>query len=150
MRASIVRISIPISDTRTKASMTRPLSRITSTTSASPLGRGRSRYPPVGLATAAIACFSSRSCSGLAGRLGRHGLLGSAHQLSADVRPVLCQRPRDAGLANAVQVADHPIELLERVLRRLAVAVGLLLLGGIGILLVVASGHQVLRRLPAA
>src|SRR5215212_8696269 len=69
-----------------------------------------------------------------------------------DVRAVLCQCPRYLELANAVQVTDHPIELLEGVLRRLAVAVGLLLLRVVGVLLVTVSfGHRVLpRRLPAA
>src|SRR5699024_1387459 len=42
IRASIVRISIPTSETRMYASMTSPLSRISSTTSASELEDGRS------------------------------------------------------------------------------------------------------------
>ena len=42
MRASIVRISMPTSDTRTKTSITSPLSRIRATTSASEADDGRS------------------------------------------------------------------------------------------------------------
>jgi hypothetical protein len=40
MRASIVTSSMPITATRTYTSITSPLSRISSTTSASPLGLG--------------------------------------------------------------------------------------------------------------
>jgi hypothetical protein len=63
MRASMVRISIPTSETRTKASMTRPLSRMISITSARPLGRGRSMYPCGVVATAMVFPLRSR-CPG--------------------------------------------------------------------------------------
>src|SRR3954452_279130 len=101
--ASIVRISIPISDTRTKASITRPLSRITSITSASPLGRGRSRYPRgVAVVIAVMALPPLR----LVRFLVWQGLFRVAHEVGADVRPVLGQRLRDRGLVDPVQVAD--------------------------------------------
>src|SRR4051794_30637463 len=62
MRASIVSTSMPTSETRTYASITSPLSRMMSITSARPLGLGRSRYPPRGVAVAtAIASLRSRS-----------------------------------------------------------------------------------------
>src|SRR5438045_1248923 len=65
----------------------------------------------------------------LAGLLNGQRLFGLAHQLLADVRAVLCQGLGDLGLADAVQVADRPVELLQRVLGSSAVAIRLLLLG---------------------
>src|SRR5690348_3992987 len=101
--------------------MTMPLSRMTSITSARPLGLGRSRYPPPVRGCVATAAISSP----LARLLGRQGLLGLAEELAADVRPVLGKRLGDPRLADPVQVADRPVELLQRVLGRAAVAVGL-------------------------
>src|SRR4051794_33064354 len=103
--------------------MTRPLSRITSMTSASPLGRGRSMYPrgvvDTAMAFLPVACDRSR----LVGLLRGQRFFRSVHQLLADERAVLGQSAGDSGLPIAVQVADRPVELLERVLGRFPVAV---------------------------
>src|SRR3954471_1324155 len=123
--------------------MTIPLSRMTSMTSARPLGRGRSRYPRDVVAPAAAISLPSRVGLLFAGLLAWQRLLRAAHELLADVGAVLRQRPGDVRLANAVQVADRPVELLEGVLRGLAVAVGLLLLRVVRVLLVVLR-HQLL------
>src|SRR4051812_23051222 len=121
--------------------MTRPLSRITSMTSASPLGLGRSMYPR-GVAATAMSS-SPIGCSCLAGLLGGQRLFFvSAHQALADDRAVLRQRLGDLGLADAVEVADRPVELLEGVLRRHAIAVGLLLLRMICVLRVLALARH--------
>src|SRR4051794_38494323 len=61
MRASIVSTSMPTSETRTYASITSPLSRMMSITSARPLGLGRSRYPRGVAVATAIASLRSRS-----------------------------------------------------------------------------------------
>src|SRR3954451_17427183 len=147
MRASIVRISIPIRETRTYASITRPLSRITSITSARPLGRGRSMYPRgvVAIAITSPPRLEARLPSRLAGLLTRQRLLRPAHQAAANVRAVLCQRLRDLCLANAVEVADRPVELLQGVRRGAPVAVRFFLLRGSS-LAVVLSHSQPPRR----
>src|SRR5436305_1054002 len=125
MRASMVRSSIPTNATRTYASITIPLSRITSMTSASPLGRGRSMYPR---GVAAIVIFRLASFAlpslGLV-RLVRWEVVLLAHQVLPDICPVSSQRLRNPDLVDAVQVADRPIELLQGILRRSAVAVRL-------------------------
>src|SRR5918998_1440982 len=131
----MVRISIPIKDTRTYASITSPLSRMMSMTSASPLGRGRSMYPPVAPCVTAISS-SSLSLSFLVGLLSGDRLLRPPQQLGSDVGPVLGQRARDVHLLDPVQVADAPVELLERVLRRLTVALQL-----VASFVVVVLGH---------
>src|SRR3954468_11492764 len=106
---------MPISETRTYASITSPLSRMMSMTSARPLGRGRSRYPRgVAVAMAMGSSFASTelACSCLARLLDGQRLLAFAHQALTDVRPVLRQGARDLDLADAVQIADRPVELL--------------------------------------
>src|SRR4051794_2544091 len=115
-----------------------------SMTSARPLGRGRSRYPrDVGAPTASMSP-SPQPRLRFARLLAWQRLLRAAHELLADVGAVLRQRLGDVRLADAVQVADRPVELLEGVLRRFAVAIGLLLLGVVRVFLVVLC-HQFLR-----
>jgi hypothetical protein len=63
-----------------------------------------------------VACDGSR----LVGFLRR-----SLHQPLTDERAVLGQSACDIGLANVAQVTDHPVELLERVIGSMPVAVGL-------------------------
>src|SRR4051812_31167417 len=105
--------------------MTRPLSRITSMTSARPLGRGRSMYPrgvvDTAMAFLPVACDRSR----LVGFLRGQRFFRLVHQLLTDERAVLGQSTCDIGLVDAVQVADRPVELLERVLGSFPVAVDL-------------------------
>src|SRR5215212_3943230 len=96
--------------------MTRPLSRMTSMTSARPLGRG-----VVAMDMRVLLLLL------LVGLLGRQGLLRLAHQLAADVGAVLRERARNVDLVDPVQVPDGPVELLERVLGGPPVAVGLTL-----------------------
>jgi hypothetical protein len=71
-------------------------------------------FPPV-------ACDGSR----LVGVLRGQRLFGSLHQPLTDERAVLSQSPCDIGLANVAQVTDHPVELLERVIGSMPVAVEL-------------------------
>src|SRR5689334_10457067 len=59
--------------------------------------------------------------SGLVGLGRRIRLRVLTEQARSDVRTVLCERPRDPGLADPVQVADRPIQLLQRVLGGAAV-----------------------------
>jgi hypothetical protein len=54
-----------------------------------------------------------------------HGLLGSAEQVRTDHAAVTRERSRDPHLANPVEVADAPIELLQRIVGRLSVSLGL-------------------------
>src|SRR3954454_12011819 len=121
--------------------MTIPLSRITSMTSARPLGRGRSRYPR-GVVAMDMASSVRVVClgSGLAGLLVGQWLFRAVHEPPADERPVLGQRLGDVRLVDAVEVADRPVELLQGVLGGLAVLlrVGLHVLGT---LLVVPARH---------
>src|SRR4051812_44954974 len=128
-----------MSDTRTYASITRPLSRMMSITSARPLGRGRSMYPR-GVVAMLMRPLLARTAlvSLLAGLLGRQGLLRLLHQAAPDEGAVLRQGLGDVGLADPVQVADRPVELLQRVLRRAPVAIGLVLLA---VRLAVVTGH---------
>src|SRR5439155_27379926 len=63
------------------------------------------------------------SLSGLTGLLRRQRFLGFVEQFPADVGAVLGQRLRDAGLVDAMEVPDCPIELLKGVIGRTAVAV---------------------------
>src|SRR4051812_937622 len=77
MRASTVSSSIPTSETGTYRSMTRPLSRMRSMTSASPLGLGeRIAPPPLRVVIAVVAMVDL--LSGLAGRGLRPGRLAPA------------------------------------------------------------------------
>src|SRR4051794_31649519 len=117
IRASIVSSSMPTSETRTYASTTSPLSRMMSITSAKPLGRGRSRYPPRGAVAIAIEVLLPRTAwLGLVGVLRGQAFVVLAHQTAPDVGTVLCERLRDLGLLDPVQVADRPVELLQGVL----------------------------------
>src|SRR4051794_37123595 len=59
--------------------------------------------------------------SGLVGLLIGERLLRTAEQARTDVRPVLGKCLRDLRLSDPVQVADRPVELLQRVLRGAAV-----------------------------
>src|SRR3954454_16816818 len=100
-------------------------------TSAKPLGRGRSRYPRgVAWATAMVPSFApcQLGLSGFLGPLVGQGLLALAQQAPPDEGPVLGERLRDLDLADPVQVPDRPIQLLEGVVGRLPVAIGLVLL----------------------
>src|SRR3954447_1965634 len=105
--------------------MTKPLSRITSMTSARPLGRGRSTYPRGVVATAMVFLPVASDGSRLVGFLRGQRLLRSVHQPLTDERAGLGKSGCDVGLAGAVQVADRPVELLERVLGSSPVAVDL-------------------------
>ncbi|MFL5887596.1 MAG: hypothetical protein ACJ76M_00765 [Solirubrobacteraceae bacterium] len=68
-----------------------------------------------------VACDGSR----LVGFLRGQRSFRSLHQPLTDERVVLGQNACDIGLANVAQVTDHPVELLERVIGSLPVAVGL-------------------------
>jgi hypothetical protein len=68
-----------------------------------------------------VACDRSR----LVGFLRGQRFFGSVHQLLTDERAVLGQSACDIGLANLAQVTDHPVELLERVIGSMPVAVEL-------------------------
>src|SRR4051795_3801888 len=105
--------------------MTSPLSRMTSMTSTRPLGRGRSTYPRGWVEIAISGSPPVGGGLGLVRSLVRCRLLAPAHQGLPDVRAVLGQGPRNLGLANAVQVADRPVELLQGVLGGAAVTLGL-------------------------
>src|SRR3954471_15959971 len=66
---------------------------------------------------------------GFLGLLVGQGLLALAQQAPPDEGPVLGERLRDLDLADPVEVADRPIQLLEGVVGGLLVAIGLVLLG---------------------
>src|SRR3954453_19468284 len=77
MRASTVSSSMPTSETRTYRSMTRPLSRMRSMTSASPLGLGERIAPPPLRGVIAVVAMVDL-LAGLAGRGLRPGRLAPA------------------------------------------------------------------------
>src|SRR5437764_6021620 len=109
-RPSSATSSRPIGLTRMKPSTIMPLSRTTSRESPSEPARGRSTY--------------TRELAGIDialrffGRVRGNPDVRHAHQAPPDVGAVSRQRLGDVRLADAVEVSDRPIELLQRILRR--------------------------------
>src|SRR5437764_14992589 len=58
--------------------------------------------------------------------LRRQRLRSLVHQRAPDVRPVLRELGGDRRLANAVEIADAPVQLPQRILSRLPVALSLI------------------------
>src|SRR5512139_20842 len=104
-------------------SITRPLSRIVSITSARPLGLGRAAYPPPERCCVTVMCVAFPG-GGSFGRSG-HARLFPLEHVPADVGAVAAERLGDGRLVAPGEVADAPVELLQRVLGGGAVPVHL-------------------------